>query len=118
MIERKYKGLPPLSVFYRRMLISCSIGILLMTATIAIGVLGFIWFEKMSFVDAFANAAMIVSSVGIIGNLNTVSGKIFCAFYSLFSNLAFISLIAIIFSPIIHRFFHKFHLDLQSKDSF
>jgi hypothetical protein len=73
--------------------------------------LGYHLFEKMSWVDAFVNASMILSGMGPLGPLNTNAGKIFAGFYALFSGLAFIVIIAVIFSPVIHRFFKKIHLE-------
>jgi hypothetical protein len=41
----------------------------------------------------------------------TTNGKIFAGFYALFSGLAFIVLVGLIFSPIIHQFFRKIHIE-------
>jgi len=46
-----------------------------------------------------------------VGNLTTDGGKVFAGSYALFSGLAFITSIGIIFTPIYHRFMHKFHLE-------
>jgi hypothetical protein len=44
------------------------------------------------------------------------AGKLFAGFYALFSGLALIVVVEIIFAPIVHRFLHKFHLeDEESK---
>jgi hypothetical protein len=60
-------------------------------------------------VDAFANAAMILSGMGPLEPLKTDGGKLFAGFYALFSGLFFILIIAIIFSPFIQRFFARLH---------
>jgi NADH:ubiquinone oxidoreductase subunit 4 (subunit M) len=54
--------------------------------------------------------------MGPVGNLNTDGGKIFAGSYALFSGLAFITSIGIIFTPIYHRFMHKFHLEDTEND--
>ena len=67
--------------------------------------------EKMPWLDAFLNAAMILSGMGPVGTLQTDAGKFFAGCYALYSGLALVTSVAIIFAPIIHRFLHKFHLE-------
>lgn len=74
---------------------------------------GYHVFEGMGWVDAFTNAAMILSGMGPANPLQTTAGKIFAGVYALFSGLAFISAAGVVFAPIFHRFLHKFHLDAQ-----
>ncbi len=76
---------------------------------------GYHHFENLSWVDAFANAAMILSGMGPLTALQTNFGKLFAGFYALFSGLAFIIIIGIIFAPVVHRFLHKFHLESGSE---
>lgn len=73
-----------------------------------IGMLGYHTFEKQPWVDAFVNAAMILSGMGPLSPLHTVSGKIFAGIYALFSGLFFILILGLIFSPILHRIFYRF----------
>jgi hypothetical protein len=81
------------------------------------GMWGYHHFEGMLWVDAFANAAMILSGMGPLSPLATNAGKIFSGFYALFSGLLFILILGIIFAPFVHRFLHKFHLDIEEKDN-
>lgn len=39
------------------------------------------------------------------------TAKVFASVYALFSGVTFISTIGIVLSPVIHRFFHKLHLE-------
>lgn len=75
------------------------------------GMLGYHFFEKMPWTDAFVNAAMILSGMGPVSPLATTGGKIFAGIYALFSGLAFLIIIAVIFAPLIHQFFRKIHLE-------
>lgn len=75
------------------------------------GMLGYHSFEKMSWIDAFANASMILSGMGPLTPLVTDGGKLFAGFYALFSGLAFIAIIGLILAPIAQRFFKKIHLE-------
>lgn len=87
------------------------VGILLIAAALFIGMLGYHELEHMAWTDAFLNASMILSGMGPTGTLTTTSGKLFAGFYALFSGLAFIAIVVIVFSPIIHVFFRKIHLE-------
>ena len=78
---------------------------------LGVGMLGYHHFESMSWIDAFANAAMILSGMGPFGPLQTDSGKLFAGLYALFSGLAFITTAGIILAPVAHRLMHKFHLE-------
>jgi hypothetical protein len=53
--------------------------------------------------------------MGPLGPLQHDAGKWFAGFYALFSGVAFITTIGVLFAPVAHRFLHKFHLDAQSK---
>ncbi|WP_249274110.1 hypothetical protein [Parachlamydia sp. AcF125] len=79
--------------------------------SLMIGMLGYRHFEKMPWIDAFANASMILSGMGPLGSLQTAGGKLFAGFYALYSGLTFIFALSLIFAPLFHRFLHKFHLE-------
>ena len=64
----------------------------------------------MGFVDAYENAAMILSGMGPVADMPTAAGKIFAGSYALFSGIIFLIAIAIIAAPLIHRFLHAFLL--------
>ena len=66
--------------------------------------------------DAFANAAMILSGMGPLDPLKTAGGKLFAGFYALFSGVAFLTTVGILLAPVVHRALHKFHLEERSLD--
>ncbi len=96
-----------LKSFYRNLFIACFI----MVASLMLGMEGYRHYESMSWVDAYVNAAMILSGMGPVGTLNTEGGKIFAGSYALFSGIIFLIAMAVVFAPIIRRFMHRFHLD-------
>lgn len=89
------------------------IGFLLIGMALFIGMFGYHATEGMSWVDAFMNAAMILSGMGPAATIVTAKGKLFAGFYALFSGLAFVAIIAIMLAPAIHKFFRKIHLERQ-----
>ena len=100
--------------FLARLARSAAVGFLLILIALSIGIAGYHSFEEMPWTDAFANAAMILSGMGPLTPLKTDSGKVFAGFYALFSGLVFIIIMGIVFAPVVHRFLHKFHMELGS----
>ena len=49
--------------------------------------------------------------MGPVDRMNTTAGKLFATFYALYSGIAFLSMMAIVIAPILHRFLHRFHLE-------
>jgi len=86
-------------------------GILMIYVALGIGMVGYHDLENMSWVDSFVNASMILSGMGPMGNLTTTAGKIFAGCYALFSGLAFILIVGIVFAPVVHRTFKKMRID-------
>jgi hypothetical protein len=112
MFEPRTDPLLPKPAFYARVARCAGVGLASVAVCLGIGMEGYHHFEALSWVDAFANAAMILSGMGPLNPLQTDSGKIFAGIYALFSGLAFITIISFVLGPFAHRFFHRFHLDL------
>ena len=108
MFEGKHPPLLPLRLFIKRVLCNLAIGLAIIAASLGIGMYGYAHFENMSVVDAYENAAMILSGMGPVDTIMTTNGKIFAGTYALFSGIIFLVVIAIIIAPIFHRFFHHF----------
>ena len=116
MFEHKSSPLLPRKAFILRMqrCVLLSLGISL--ATLAVGMCGYHFLEKMSWVDAFSNASMILAGMGPLGGLNTSAGKIFAGCYALFCGLIFVTIVTLLLAPLFHRAMHKFHLETHGKN--
>lgn len=88
----------------------------LVVASLVIGMVGYHGFEGMPWIDAFVNAAMILSGMGPIGELHSSGSKIFAGCYALYSGLALITIAAILLAPVVHRFLHRFHIEIGSRE--
>ena len=75
------------------------------------GMFGYHHFENMSWTDAYLNAAMILSGMGPVSQLDTEAGKLFAGSYAIYSGLVVVVSIGIVLAPVVHRFLHRFHLD-------
>jgi hypothetical protein len=116
MFEHRTKALLPRKEYYRRLVHHASLGIMVIIVSLGIGMIGYHFFEKLPWVDAFVNAAMILSGMGPVATLQTDGGKIFAGCYALFSGLTLIAILGIIFAPVVHRALHKFHLEDEARD--
>ncbi len=97
--------------FARRMLFAVLLWLLLTFVGLAIGIAGYAYFEGMSAVDAYVNAAMILSGMGPLGELKTTGGKIFAGSYAIFSGLIIIIATGFVLAPVFHRVLHHFHVE-------
>ena len=101
------------AVFYARLAKSAAVGFGIVLGSLGLGMAGYHGFERMSWLDAFANAAMILSGMGPLGPIQTSGGKLFAGCYALFSGWTFVTAIGVVFAPVFHRFLHKFHLETK-----
>ena len=116
MFEHRRQTLLPRRLFYARLRRSATVGLGIILASLSIGIAGYHFLEKLSWLDAFVNASMILSGMGPVAPIQTNAGKVFAGCYALFSGLAFLSSIAVVFAPIFHRFLHKFHLETKQSE--
>ena len=77
---------------------------------LVIGMAGYMGFEGMGVVDAFVNAAMILSGMGPMGELKYDSAKVFAGIYALVSGLLIFAVAGVALAPVFHRMMHRFHL--------
>src|SRR5258706_15123152 len=115
MYEHRTKPLLPRKVYFQRLRHHAALGVTVIAVSLGIGMLGYHTFEKMAWIDAFENAAMILSGMGPVDTLQTDDGKLFAGCYALFSGISLIAILGIIFAPVVHRFLHKFHLQDEDR---
>lgn len=113
MFEHHSKKLLPPKLFLQRQLRFFLYSMSLLAFSLGIGMAGYAYFADLGGVDAFLNASMILTGMGPIDEMKTDAAKLFAGFYALFSGVAFLSMAAILFAPIAHRFLHALHLDLE-----
>ena len=109
--ERLSEPLATRQVFAGRLLRSMVIGSLIVAAALFAGMAGYHVFEGLDWIDAFVNASMILSGMGVLAAPVSVEGKLFAGLYAIFCGLVLIAATAIMFTPVIHRFLHQMHMD-------
>ena len=109
--EHRKEPLAPRGVFVRRVAVHGGMGFGFVAVALAIGMAGYRWTEGLGWVDAFLNAAMILGGMGPVAELRTTAGKLFAGAYSLFSGVAFLVVVGVMFAPLAHRLLHRLHIE-------
>ena len=110
MYEHHKQPLARKSVFAKRLARNGVIGSLLLLFSLFIGMLGYHFFEGLSWLDSMLNASMILGGMGPVAPLQTIAGKVFASLYALYSGVVLLAAVGILAAPIFHRFLHHFHL--------
>jgi hypothetical protein len=110
-LERLTEPLASSRVFAGRVFRSMFFGALIVLTTLFTGMAGYHYLEHLNWLDAFTNATMIMSGMGVLDAPASDSGKLFAGFYALFCGMILIVATAIAFTPVIHRFLHKMHIE-------
>ncbi len=109
--ESKHQPLLARPAFARRLARNFAAASALVGVSLLAGMLGYHLTEGMGAVDAFANAAMILSGMGPLEPLRTPGGKLFAGAYALYSGLVLVMAAGVVLAPVAHRMFHRFHLE-------
>ncbi len=115
MYERYTQPLLPRRKYLKRLGRSTAAGGAMIAASLAIGILGYHALNHLGWVDSFLEASMIMAGMGPIAQMHSSTAKIFSGIYALYCGLTLLSTTALILSPIVHRFLHKFHLADEAK---
>jgi hypothetical protein len=107
--ESKHQPLLGRAEFRKRLLRNFLYASAFIWISLTVGMGGYHYLEGMSWVDAYVNAAMILSGMGPVTELHTVAGKIFAGTYALYSGLTVVLATGFIIAPIVHRIMHRFH---------
>jgi hypothetical protein len=114
--EHKSEPLVSWPHFLRRLFLSIAVGIGLIVGSLVVGMVGFYSLEGLTWLDAYLNAAMLLSGMGPLAQPQSNGGKIFAGLYALYSGFAVLVITGIAFSPVIHRLLHTLHVDNADVD--
>lgn len=108
--ENFTQPLLPIHRFVGRLIGNGIATLIVIAASLALGVWGYWHYERMELIDAFLNASMILGGMGPVDVLQTDDGKIFAGCYALFSGVIILFSATLLLAPIAHRVLHAFHL--------
>ena len=107
------KRLPHKTHFYGKLLKSVALGSLFLIISLAFGVMGYHYYFNIPWLDSLVNASMILTGMGPVDRAETTGAKLFSSIYAIYSGVAFLTCVAIILSPVVHRFLHRFHIEVE-----
>ncbi len=113
MFEPRHVPLLSPSRFARRLVAFAALAFAIVAGSLTLGTAGYHRFAGLAWIDALLNAAMILAGMGPVSPMETTPAKLFATAYALFSGVAFVTTVAVLFAPVVHRFFHHLHLDLD-----
>ncbi len=115
MFERHKQPLASRAVFARRVARFAALGMVILLASLGVGILGYHYLEGLGWLDALLNASMILGGMGPLAPIRTTAGKWFASFYALFSGMIILVAAGVMITPIFHRFLHRFHLEIEDE---
>lgn len=113
MTKSHYKSLPHKKHFINRIAKNIIAAFAILIFSLILGVSGYMYFFDLGWVDALLNASMILTGMGPVDVAKSDGAKIFASIYAIYSGVAFLTSVAVIFAPVLHRFLHRFHLDTE-----
>lgn len=111
MYESRHEPLLPLRLFALRLARHGLGAVGIIAGGVGIGMAGYHFLENLAWLDSLLNSAMLFSSEGPDYSPHTDAGKLFVSFYALVCVVLLMSSLSLLLAPVIHRGFHKFHLD-------
>lgn len=112
--------MPSRGVFFRKFARSFTIATSAIGGGLLLGMVGYHNYGHVDWSESFYYASMILAGEGPpadpIGLSTAQIGRLhlFAGFYALFSGVTFITMVGVLFAPVLHRFLHRFHLELAS----
>jgi hypothetical protein len=110
-LENRRQQVVPFRHFLLRLAKYAAFAAALIFFSVGLGVVGYHLFAKLGWLDSFHMACLILTGMGPVSEMTSTSAKVFDSFYALYSGVAFLSIVAVFFAPIIHRLLHILHVD-------
>ena len=119
MFEHKSQKLLSTRHFLFRTLRYAGFSVLIIGISLFIGMVGYRLFAGIGWIESFYNSSMILTGMGPGLDIEALpvekraGVQLFAGFFALYSGVVFLAATGLILSPVLHRFFHKMHLDFN-----
>jgi hypothetical protein len=116
-LENRTEKVASLPSFFKRIARYSLFALFLIVFSLGLGVVGYRHFCGLGFIDSIYMSSMILTGMGPIPNVEmaTDTAKLFSSAYALYSGVAFLSITAVFFAPIIHRILHILQVESDGK---
>lgn len=117
-LESRTEPLATQTAFMGRLARSIGFGLLVVAGSLSVGVIGYHVTGGLGWLDSLYNASMILSGMGPVDSRPVVpdAEKWFASVYAIFSGVAFLVIVGVMFAPVFHRALHRFHLEVEDKE--
>jgi hypothetical protein len=109
--ENRKQKVTPFPRFLYRLWRYALFALALVVSSVLIGTVGYHHFGRIPWLDSFHMASMILTGMGPVVEMASSDAKVFSSLYALYSGVAFLSITAVFFAPIIHRLLHILHME-------
>jgi hypothetical protein len=116
MFERAHEPLLSGPRFALRMAKFLAAAAVIDCLALAFGAVGYRALEGLGWLDAFVNAAMVMTGNGPINALKTPGGKLFAAVDALVGEAVYVVVVGVLLTPVVHRLMHAFHVRSPEPD--
>lgn len=113
MYEKRHEPLLTRRQFMIRLIRHVAVATSVIGFSLLLGIIGYHLIAHLGWVDSILNASMILTGMGPVAHLPTDASKLFASVYALYSGVAFLSAVGVLFVPVIHRILHRFHVELD-----
>ena len=86
------------------------VALVMLSASLLVGMLGYRQFAGLSWIDAFLNASMLLSGMGPMNPMTNDSSKLFAGIYALYCGVVFVATVGLTLSPVLTHAMRRFHL--------
>lgn len=117
MFERRSENILPRRAFARRLLGAFLITLAIVIGSVLLGTCGFRWFVGCGWDEAFHHTCLILGDHDGEIRADTSAGRLFSGFFVLYARLVFVTLVAILLAPLLHRILHRLHLEIGDRPS-
>lgn len=111
MTASSHSRLAPRRRFLSRVATAAAWAFALIVGTLAVGTVGYRQFDDLAWLDAFHQSALLLAGMGPVETMTSAGGKLFDSIYALFCAVMLLGAAGVLFTPVIHRLLHRFHLE-------
>ena len=114
--EHRKQKVASLPLFLKRMTRYALFSGILISFSVIAGTAGYHFIGQLTWLDSFHMACMILTGMGPVVEMKSASAKIFSSLFALYSGVAFLSITAVFFAPIVHRLLHILQVEKNENE--